>query len=158
MLRCPLEPPAFEVAAEWLAWLKAHTAAVGYLPQLEQPPLPHEGASDALMEADQAKATDDLGSADAPQMPSVELVDERTPHEVLPAYRERWAIFVWFHAEREPTNRGQDEEGSTSQMGGTSMMSFGNSVEEIKAFLFALKELNEAEQNERTRQPPCVDT
>ena len=70
--------------------------------------------------------------------------DDRTPHEVLPAFCERWAISVWYHAERELA--GVDNDDDVEQRDGQpSMMSFGNSVEEIRAFLFALAELNDAQ-------------
>ena len=57
---------------------------------------------------------------------------------------QRWAISVWYHAERELA--GVDNDDDVEQRDGQpSMMSFGNSVEEIRAFLFALAELNDAQ-------------
>ncbi len=61
--------------------------------------------------------------------------DERTPHEVLPAVRDRWACSVWYHHDEDDGDDG----------GGNDMTSygFGRTVEEIRDFLFALAALNE---------------
>ena len=74
--------------------------------------------------------------------------DERTPHEVLPASQPRWAISTWYHQDEpagdELLSKGRCEPShSTARMakgtdGGVSECSFGNSTEQVEAFLLAL--------------------
>ena len=66
--------------------------------------------------------------------------DARTPHEVLPANKPRWAVSAWYHHEEAKPERtcGGDGEAAGSAGGGVSEANFGNSTEEIESFLLAM--------------------
>ena len=77
--------------------------------------------------------------------------DHRTPHEVLPAHKQRWAISAWYHhgdeaqaaaaAAAAAAAKGgdeEDDEGGDGVGGGISEASFGNTTEEIESFLLAM--------------------
>ena len=63
--------------------------------------------------------------------------DARTPHEVLPANKPRWAVSAWYHHEEAKPERtcGGDGEAAGSAGGGVSEANFGNSTEEIESFI-----------------------
>ena len=72
--------------------------------------------------------------------------DSRTPHEVLPAQRPRWAISTWYHHDAaqgggagETVAAGGDEEVMPAvAQSDMSEVGFGNTTEEIESFLLAM--------------------
>ena len=79
--------------------------------------------------------------------------DWRTPHEVTPTQRSRWAISAWYHHDEptraeggeEPEKEGGKADTARVGIGGGGVgeiSSFGTSKEEIESFLLALWHMN----------------
>ena len=87
--------------------------------------------------------------------------DARTPHEVLPAHKARWAISAWYHHDDDvkdaATTAGDatDDDGEDGvKPGGVSQVSsFGQTTEEIESFLLALAEMKGGDAAHGPAQP-----